>query len=394
MVSVGKFNFSDWPQFRFFLGQTTSDPFKDVIRTEPSPDLHSLIEDKEKLIANRLNEFSSNYSSLLLLNGTLPINRDFEKDIISITTDSNYNITYEYLEVPTNNLTYETHFNSSQNNSDTLTGLSLKPNQTNITDSYVPEPEVQSSLNSSQLQDDGLFGGFLSFLFKDDQEQVSTEKPAVTNSIPPFKTIPFLGNKLNELPFIDSVVNKTETTTISLLGLDFEKPIEKKSGNQKTSSEIKPVPIFTHPYPFLRPNFLNPSNLKIESKNNYNSIKSELEDELDRNNPFNPLKTDTSNFSPDNYQVLPEDSSISNTESYVVNPVDLDKLKKHNSEGTAEINSKPSNGLNDHLGILKLAGCNIYGRMYRVGRIISELSGPCLECKCTEVGVHCTRLNC
>lgn len=367
----------------FFLGQTTLDPFKDVIRTEPSPDLHSLIEDKEKLIANRLNEFTSNYSSLLLLNGTLPINRDFEKDIISITTDSNYNLTYEYLEVPTNNLTYETHFNSSQKNSETL-----KLNQTNITDSFLPEPEVQSSVNSSQLQDDGIFGGFLSYLLKYDQEPVSTDKPAVTNTIPPFKTIPFLAKNFSDLPFIDSVVNKTETTTINLSGLDFEKPIEK---NQKTSSEIKPVPVFTHPIPFLRPNFLNPSNLKIESKNNYNSIKSELEDELDRNKP---LKTDLNNFSPDSFQVLPEDSSISNTESYVVNPLDLDKLKKHNSEGTAEINSKPKNGLSDHLGILKLAGCNIYGRMYRVGRIISELSGPCLECKCTEVGVHCTRLNC
>lgn len=46
------------------------------------------------------------------------------------------------------------------------------------------------------------------------------------------------------------------------------------------------------------------------------------------------------------------------------------------------------------LGLLKLAGCNIYGRMYRVGRIISELSGPCMECKCTEVGVQCTELRC
>lgn len=45
-------------------------------------------------------------------------------------------------------------------------------------------------------------------------------------------------------------------------------------------------------------------------------------------------------------------------------------------------------------GLLKLAGCNIYGRMYRVGRIISELSGPCLECMCTEAGVECRPLDC
>ncbi|KAH8262927.1 hypothetical protein KR044_002218 [Drosophila immigrans] len=50
--------------------------------------------------------------------------------------------------------------------------------------------------------------------------------------------------------------------------------------------------------------------------------------------------------------------------------------------------------LMDSTGMLKLAGCNIYGRMYRVGRIIVELSNQCLECKCTEVGVKCGPLDC
>ncbi|OXU20377.1 hypothetical protein TSAR_007126, partial [Trichomalopsis sarcophagae] len=45
-------------------------------------------------------------------------------------------------------------------------------------------------------------------------------------------------------------------------------------------------------------------------------------------------------------------------------------------------------------GLLKLAGCNIYGRMYRVGMIISELSGACSECRCTEHGVECKNLGC
>lgn len=44
--------------------------------------------------------------------------------------------------------------------------------------------------------------------------------------------------------------------------------------------------------------------------------------------------------------------------------------------------------------LLKLAGCNIYGRMYRVGRIITELSSPCEECRCTEIGVRCEQLKC
>lgn len=55
---------------------------------------------------------------------------------------------------------------------------------------------------------------------------------------------------------------------------------------------------------------------------------------------------------------------------------------------------EPSKNAIDPIGILKLAGCNIYGRMYRVGRIISELSGPCRECRCTEIGVQCKNLGC
>ncbi|XP_053960666.1 mucin-17 [Anastrepha ludens] len=59
-----------------------------------------------------------------------------------------------------------------------------------------------------------------------------------------------------------------------------------------------------------------------------------------------------------------------------------------------EVQHTASNSLIDPTGVLKLAGCNIYGRMYRVGRIILELSSPCLECKCTEVGVKCGQLAC
>ncbi|CAH1154288.1 unnamed protein product [Phaedon cochleariae] len=56
-----------------------------------------------------------------------------------------------------------------------------------------------------------------------------------------------------------------------------------------------------------------------------------------------------------------------------------------------------SNGVDSSTGPslpINLAGCNIYGRMYRVGKLISELSGPCLECKCTDVGVQCKALKC
>jgi len=55
---------------------------------------------------------------------------------------------------------------------------------------------------------------------------------------------------------------------------------------------------------------------------------------------------------------------------------------------------KPIKTSNSISGILKLAGCNIYGRMYRVGKIIAELTNPCLECMCTESGVQCSKIVC
>lgn len=72
-----------------------------------------------------------------------------------------------------------------------------------------------------------------------------------------------------------------------------------------------------------------------------------------------------------------------------------ENLERRESLNEGDSNSNHPNSVDSPgVGLLKLAGCNIYGRMYRVGRIISELSGPCLECKCTEVGVQCRALKC
>lgn len=66
--------------------------------------------------------------------------------------------------------------------------------------------------------------------------------------------------------------------------------------------------------------------------------------------------------------------------------------KKEEETYTTQESPRPPGGLGP--GLLKLAGCNIYGRMYRVGRIIAELSTPCQECWCTEFGVQCKPLKC
>lgn len=86
-------------------------------------------------------------------------------------------------------------------------------------------------------------------------------------------------------------------------------------------------------------------------------------------------------------------SNGGNTGTIVPN-VEEETIRDSLSNNNIDNNSSSSSSSSGSAGLLKLAGCNIYGRMYRVGRIIFELSGPCLECKCTETGVQCKSLKC
>lgn len=95
---------------------------------------------------------------------------------------------------------------------------------------------------------------------------------------------------------------------------------------------------------------------------------------------------------------LPEYSSAPKRHDIVADPVVV-RSTVQTFDSAAQIFTKPStvqttSSGSGPVGMLKLAGCNIYGRMYRVGRIIAELSTECLECRCTEVGVNCTPLEC
>nr|XP_023027236.1 uncharacterized protein LOC111515240 [Leptinotarsa decemlineata] len=79
----------------------------------------------------------------------------------------------------------------------------------------------------------------------------------------------------------------------------------------------------------------------------------------------------------------------STTSSFTTKKPNTSHISSDDAHNLNRIDSNTETGL-----VINLAGCNIYGRMYRVGRIILELSGPCVECKCTEIGVHCEDLKC
>lgn len=94
---------------------------------------------------------------------------------------------------------------------------------------------------------------------------------------------------------------------------------------------------------------------------------------------------------------LPSDNRPSNVTRYPSRQTNTAENKHNFSDSTSSnTKSKVITGSDPiaSLGLLKLDGCNIYGKMYGVGIMITELSEPCLECRCTQVGVQCQTVNC
>lgn len=365
---------------------------------------------------------------------------EFDKDVISITTDTNYNISPEY-----GNAFIALDLNESDDEKPVETSSPGKNNTLKK-----PEPPKYSKMNSTKQfvlnvpkpiehadSKEELLNNLFGFIFKDEDEVPSvpktTESPTVhksnvtiaplQNNSVPLKLLTILNStkkdsldkteppqrKNNKIIDSTSKLEKT-TTPVSIASATI--PEDKDSSENLTI--LRDVLLATLNNPSVDnvddlvkgPSFLQTpinktpfidSHSTLTANTNHPFQSSPIRSDLDLIIPELSGKTDTklnhNNINPDNYHVLPEyvTGSLTNTESYVVNPVDVDKLKQHHSEGETRIFTKP---LKDPAGILKLAGCNIYGRMYRVGRIISELSGPCLECRCTEVGVSCTPLPC
>ncbi|CAH1718699.1 unnamed protein product [Chironomus riparius] len=89
--------------------------------------------------------------------------------------------------------------------------------------------------------------------------------------------------------------------------------------------------------------------------------------------------------------------SIINDDDFIIKHLKVSSTSStttmKNAPSMMEIFSKPTNPTMN--GLLKLAGCNIYGQMYDVGHVIDELSNECLECKCLpDIGVGCVPLKC
>uniref|UniRef100_A0A182P7G1 VWFC domain-containing protein n=1 Tax=Anopheles epiroticus TaxID=199890 RepID=A0A182P7G1_9DIPT len=360
-------------------GVTPSNPFIDVIRTEPAPPLMSLIEDKEKLMSTL---HSKNTSFEDLLRDPSEGSDEYEKQIISITTDSSYLSSMAEEHAPTQRSTpskpnftgFELNFPVSVHHSEEPVSEATRPASTA---QHEPEPSGMYSLEN-----------MLNYLLREEDhvnenklKNSTTDEPAgsLGDGVPPFKTLPSrLTAVYDPTVGLEASLGDVKPPTDEELH-DGTVTLKVESAKNDTKTLYRPSLL---DLPFLNPGFHTKPINQPESD-------PETQNELDR---YGYGGATPEHHTDSQYQVIAEGTPGANTESYVVNPVDINKLKQHHSEGTAEITMKSK--VKDTVGILKLAGCNIYGRMYRVGRIISELSGPCLECKCTEVGVHCTPLDC
>lgn len=376
---------------------------------------------------------------------TLRLNQttnNFDKHVISITTDNDFKSTEEY--------------------NDAFLGVDiLGPYKKQSEEYEVTNENEQNSSSVGSNENNISFNSLYGMLFSDDEEQMSappiasnasrspnitnhvtttqlpnTPKPPpknLTNNAIPLKLITILNNTKKDSPTKveipqrknNKIIDPTDEPLVEDMNVSVttEMPASTKEDSEKNEnltilrdvflSSLSRAPIINggdipedllHKSPLFLSRPINKFGIatsfsslnSLESKHNFqpNPIRSELDliiPELNKNKQTNDF-SHTNHFNSENYQVLPaDDTNISNTESYVVNPVDVDKLKQHHSNSETKIFTPPHK---DPAGLLKLAGCNIYGRMYRVGRIIAELSSKCLECRCTEVGVECAPLNC
>lgn len=403
---------------------------------------------------------------------------DFEKHIISITTDANYNATPEYSDafvafdvdekMPKNNNESESYTKKNEFLFKApYDKLTLPPQFDDNSDKLIDKTEDEKLVGPAG---DNFFSNLYGFIFKDEDEQEDNLKPVKktptkepqivdipttteqsapltnkknetgSNNTIPLKLIGILHNTKKEGPtkppipqrknnkIIDptgeSLYENTDAPISTTTALPFEIPknltdktenlsilrdvllatFNHQSSIDRSNEILSQRPLFLHrPNNSISPSFLSgnifpalPTSNSIESRNSFhqNPIRSELDliiPDLNKNQASNDVGVN--NYSPGSYHVLRnEPSTITHTDSYVVNPVDLSKLKAHQSiNSETKVYTPPSK---DPAGLLKLAGCNIYGRMYSVGQIINELSRSCLECRCTEVGVSCSPVNC
>ncbi|KAG8282581.1 hypothetical protein J6590_033286 [Homalodisca vitripennis] len=344
----------------------TPDPFRDVIRTEPAPDLSSLIGEIMPFfweqsttsptpvsIAAAETPGSPETNTAAVFSSTASIVTSTRPQAASVLVDSTV------VTTPTTPLT--------SISSSTLVEFDDLSHTKNETVSIPLDENDNKEINEEgPAEEEFSFESVLSILFG---SETTTEKQVLKTKKPS------LYNKLNDTRLSSVKTNKTQAVKVG-----FNQKLEHRSDEDVND-------------------LTNPFNSSHEQDNIWQSgTTSNKTLEVNKSTEFGTTETNPITKSPTEKNIL---------HTTIRNFIDKVTTKRYGTKySSAHLKPFPTKSTpvatlplsvpdpGAASGLLKLAGCNIYGRMYRVGRIISELSGPCLECMCTEVGVQCRPLKC
>lgn len=345
----------------------TPDPFRDVIRTEPAPDLPSLIGEimpylwehttvPTQILHTRTTPRPVMTTSISLINTTrsktTSTANKFNHGSANQVNDSTIKLV-KHKNV-TMNIDHKTEHNILKKKDEV--------DKDNYEDNSDNDDGVDNDNNNDDDDDSFSFDSVFHYLFSGEP---LTKSPQIST--------PRVDIKTKNISIISDMKNKTQKIN------ETEETIEHRS--EEDSNSV---------LDYINNTTSVPSSAdKTTSLETYDKL-----EELDDTKNANSIEKDsTTNQSP---------APVQTTQKYAVKSTTRKHYATKQVTSTLRTTSvKPSHfpplSVPDPgavSGLLKLAGCNIYGRMYRVGRIISELSGPCLECMCTEVGVQCRPLKC
>ncbi|KAH8267472.1 hypothetical protein KR018_006589 [Drosophila ironensis] len=338
---------------------TTPDPFKDVIHTEPPPKLDELIVDK----ANK---------------------KPIEEHIETVTYSVSNSTSFSTSSSASSSLSPSLPISSSSSSS-------TSPSSTTTTSKTTTEKEKETETALIDKYEINKLDKLL--------DELLGMQEIASSTVPPFKQLPV----------------ETTTTTSSTVAPTKQQPAaaattrapakkaSNKTKNKQATGNRRKIPNATRrPNPAVASAVTRTSTMqttRTTSTRQPSTTKSTQRPFL--NSPFDKLPFMDTSYEVKPHRLQPQQQQQQQHFEAQEQQQQEQQQFHHYQHATSATTlatptpqDVPTNSVDDPLGQLKLAGCNIYGRMYRVGRIIVELSSQCLECKCTEVGVKCGPLDC
>lgn len=349
------------------------DPFRDVIRTEPAPDLPSLIEDMipylergittprptTSMAASKIPSHGSVGNQLLNFDFMEqvplirpPFDYDEEPIVPSYLSKVKYGANREALSKDAVSLTYD--FENRRPD--------RKPETPGVFGGYETPPLTFNRTNDNSKNEDSSRSAITERIAKDNASGIDEV----------FSKSSAIASRRNLTGEADNRVTKHDNHTESnnLPGEENDK--KETAGDVKDDDDDDDIYSLDSVIKLLFPGGNSSSSVKpIETT---------------RRTP------EISFGSGETREESPEETLVASSSTSSTARTELPVARTETVETSSKVlDNEISTSVSSTLTV---AGCNIYGRMYRVDRIITELSSACLECRCTKIGVQCKQLEC